>query len=48
MLHRKATLERRIGYTDEELSITRATLATWEINEGKGQEDRDARTVALD
>ena len=38
----KATLKRRVGYTEEEVSITRAKLAKMKISEGReGSEERD-------
>ena len=41
-------LKRRVGYADKELSVTRAKLATLQIDEGKGAEDKDTRMIELD
>jgi len=43
-----STLKRRVGYADEELSITRAKLANLELEEEKEHEDGDARMIGLD
>ena len=39
---------KRVGYADEELSITRAKLANLELEEEKEHEDGDARMIGLD
>jgi len=37
-----------VGYADEEMSITRAKLASLELEEDKDREDGDARMTELD
>lgn len=44
----KATLRRRVGYADEEMSITYAKLASLELKKDKDRENVDARMTKLD